>query len=839
MKAVIMAGGFGTRLRPLTCNIPKPMVPMVNRPIMEYIIRLLRTHNITDIIVTLFYHPEVITDYFRDGSRLGVQLKYVKADADYGTAGSVRSAAKLLGERFLIISGDVLTDFNLMKAIEFHQGREAKATIVLYHSQNPLQYGVVITRDDGKIVRFVEKPTWGEVFSDTINTGIYILEPEVLDIVPKGQEFDFSKDLFPQLLERDDALFGYPSDGYWRDVGNLSEYQEAHWDSLAGRVKIDFPGRKEGSIYAGSNTRIDAKSNNFKGTVVIGDHCTFGENATISNSVIGNQVKIEAGATIEDSIIWDEAVIRRGARLTADVVGDRVEIGEQAVISENVFIGEKCYIGANAKLTGNIKLWPGKVVEEGAVLNKSLVWEDRWLRELFADARISGYSNIEMNPEFGARLGAAFGAFVGAGQTVVTSRDAANVSRMMNRALICGLISAGVHVNDLRATPIPILRHELSTGKEVGGLHVRKSPHNRNLTDIIFFDANGKDLPVSKTKTVERLFFGEEVPRVAPEKVGSINFPERTTESYRQKFLSALNIDAISKGKFKFVVDYSHGITAAIFPTLIGSLGCEVVALNAYLDPKKLTREPEEADEALMQLSNIVTSLGCDLGWMIDAGGEKLFVVDETGNLISSDRLLVLITELFLEANPQVKRIAVPISASMELDLVGSHHKVEVQKTKDSHLAMMNAATQGGVAFVGGTRGGFIFPEFSFATDAMFAIAKILELLGLTGQRLGNLDRKLSRFSMVKRDVPCPWESKGKVMRLLMKESENLRRDVVDGVKLYFYSGESTSSVFVMPDKERALFHLRAEANQDSTAVSMADEYERKILNWRDGDRGR
>ncbi len=365
MKAVIMAGGFGTRLRPLTCNIPKPMVPVVNRPIMEHIIRRLHAHNITDIVVTLFYHPDVITNYFGDGSRFGVRQQYVRAEADYGTAGSVRNAANLLGERFLIISGDVLTDINLTKAINYHQERNAKVTIVLYHSHNPSQYGVVITREDGRIVRFVEKPTWGEVFSDAINTGIYVIEPAILDLVPKGEEFDFSKNLFPLLLERDDALLGYPSDGYWRDVGNLGDYQDAHRDSLAGRVKVEFPGEKVGTSYIGRDTQVNTKATNIKGTVVIGNNCVIGEDVSLSNTVIGDHVIIEPEAVIEDSIIWNECIIRRAAQLSSDVLANNVAVGEEAVLAENVFIGEKCFIGSKARLTGNIKLWPAKIVDEG------------------------------------------------------------------------------------------------------------------------------------------------------------------------------------------------------------------------------------------------------------------------------------------------------------------------------------------------------------------------------------------------------------------------------------------------------------------------------------------
>ena len=205
-------------------------------------------HGITDIVATLFYQPEIITSYFGDGSAFGVSMQYRKAEADYGTAGSVRNAADFLNERFIVISGDVLTDFDLSKAIAYHEKKKAKATLVLTHSKNPLQFGVVITNNDGKITRFLEKPSWGEVFSDTINTGIYIIEPDVLQLVPYQQDYDFSKNLFPLLLEKDAGLFGYISDGYWRDVGNLNEYQEAHLDALDAQVHIHLEGAKKGNV---------------------------------------------------------------------------------------------------------------------------------------------------------------------------------------------------------------------------------------------------------------------------------------------------------------------------------------------------------------------------------------------------------------------------------------------------------------------------------------------------------------------------------------------------------------------------------------------------------------
>jgi mannose-1-phosphate guanylyltransferase/phosphomannomutase len=220
MKAVIMAGGQGTRLRPLTSNQPKPMIPIVNTPCMEHIVRLLKDHGFTEIVVTLQFMPEEIQDYFGDGSDWGVSIGYSIEDAPAGTAGSVKLAEEHLeGERVLVISGDALTDCDLSRVLEFHENNGAEATMVLKSVENPLDFGIVITEEDGRISRFLEKPAWGQVFSDTVNTGIYVLEPTALAEIPSEGEYDFSKELFPKLLEAGRPLYGYVTEDYWEDIG--------------------------------------------------------------------------------------------------------------------------------------------------------------------------------------------------------------------------------------------------------------------------------------------------------------------------------------------------------------------------------------------------------------------------------------------------------------------------------------------------------------------------------------------------------------------------------------------------------------------------------------------
>jgi mannose-1-phosphate guanylyltransferase / phosphomannomutase len=835
MKAVIMAGGFGTRLRPLTMNIPKPMVPIVNIPIMHRIITLLKKDGITDIVALVYYQPDVIINYFKDGKDFGVNITYVRAEADFGTAGSVKNAENFIGEdEFLVISGDVLTDIDLSKAIEYHHDKKSKATIVITRVKNPLPYGIVIVRDSGEIIRFLEKPSWGEVFSDTINTGIYVLDPSVLEFIPYKQEFDFSKNLFPLLLEKKFPFYGYIAESYWRDIGTLNDYLEAHLDCLAGLVEIEIKGERietpKGVIYVGENAEV-ADYERFEGVVVIGNNTRIGKKAKIINSVIGSFCEIEDECEIIDSVIWDRTRIKRRAKLTLDVIGYDNFIGEGAEINENVFISDRCTIGNSAKLLPNIKLWPLKVVEDGSILSKSLVWEDKWLSELFTEARVSGISNIEMTPEFGAKLGAAFGALLGQGKTVIVSRDADNVSRMMNRALICGLISAGLNVDDIRIASIPMVRHELRSGRYAGGLHVRKSPVDKNQTDIIFFDSNGMDLPVGKAKAIERLFFGEDFPRVPHDKVGTINFPVRTIEGYVEKFLSALNVDAIRKQSFKIALDYSNGVAVAVLPNILGQLGCQVISLNAYLEPTKLTRSDEEFKKAVDELSQIVTSIRCDVGFMLNPGAERIWLIDERGKLLSDNRLLSIVTKLFLTVNAKkVKKIAVPISASLEVDLIASEYDVEVVRTKNSHYGMMEAVLKDPeIKFVGGTKGGFIFPEFLFASDGMFAISKILELMALTELKIGEIEEKLPKLCLKRLSIPCPRDLKGKVMRYATLESEKFKRQLIDGVKIFF---DDLTWILILPDRQRSEVHLFVESNDEKMVDKLIAEYSEKVKSW-------
>ncbi len=376
MKAVIMAGGEGTRLRPQTSNLPKPMLPLVGRPMMEHIVSLLRRHGITDIVVTVAFLPNAIRSYFGDGSELGVSMVYATEESPLGTAGSVRNAREQLTERFLVISGDVLTDIDLSSVIAFHEKNEALATIALSAVENPLEFGIVITREDGTIERFLEKPGWGQVFSDTINTGIYVLEPEIFDSIPDGRSVDFSGEVFPTVLAAGQPLYGYVADGYWEDVGTTAAYLKAHEDILDGKVEVDVAGFElRPGVWIGKGSSIDP-STRIDSPAFVGENCTIDEAVVIgAYTTVGANTQVAARAELQRSVIGENSYLGPATRVEGAVLGRSCDLRVGARIEPGAVVGEGCLVGAHAEVRSDVKVYPYKVVEAAAQVNASIVWE--------------------------------------------------------------------------------------------------------------------------------------------------------------------------------------------------------------------------------------------------------------------------------------------------------------------------------------------------------------------------------------------------------------------------------------------------------------------------------
>src|ERR671936_1125765 len=516
MKSVVMAGGEGTRLRPLTSNQPKPMVPVVGKPCMEHIVELLHSHGLDDVIVTVAFLPQAIRSYFGDGETLGVNIEYSVEESPLGTAGSVRLASGKLDDTFVVISGDALTDVDLTKIVDFHCKREAAVTIGLKSVDNPLEFGIVVTDEDGRIERFLEKPSWGQVFSDTINTGIYVLDPEVLHHVPSDQPYDFSKELFPLLLEMGRPLYGHVFEGYWQDIGNLEQFRQANFDALDERVQLNVPGiRLRGNIWLGEGVDVDDLAS-IEGPAFLGNYCRIAPDATVgAYTVLSASVTLLERARTERSVIDASTHIGRSARVEGAILGRNCDVRAHAHVQEGASIGDEVTLGAQSAVLPGVRIYPYKEVETGAQIHESLIWESRASSQLFGADGVSGLVNVDLTPETAVRLAAALGTALKRGARVVASRESPAACRLIKRAMISGLNSTGVDVADLRVLPAAVSRHLLKTESYDAGFHVGVSHADPELLQIRFYEQPGIPLTSGLQKEIEKHFTRHSLRRAA------------------------------------------------------------------------------------------------------------------------------------------------------------------------------------------------------------------------------------------------------------------------------------------------------------------------------------
>jgi mannose-1-phosphate guanylyltransferase len=335
MQALILAGGKGTRLRPLTVYTPKPIVPICNRPFLLYQIDTLRRAGIIDITLSLSYQPNKIEQLLGDGSDYGVKLKYTVEPQPMGTAGAYKFAEELIREPTVVFNGDILTDLDLKAVIREHNERKATATVVLTPVENPRDYGLVETERDGRIRRFLEKPKEEEITCNTINAGTYILEPKVLDFIPAGENHSFEYGLFPELLRREEAFYAHiPPRTYWIDIGTPQRYLQVHQDLLANKVgRIHIKDRR-GDFDSATAAEIDELS-------IVGDDCQIKPGAQIINSVLGQGSFVEERARVENSVIWPHTRIGTTAEVIDAVVGRGCHIGRSTVVGPGAVLGDK------------------------------------------------------------------------------------------------------------------------------------------------------------------------------------------------------------------------------------------------------------------------------------------------------------------------------------------------------------------------------------------------------------------------------------------------------------------------------------------------------------------
>jgi mannose-1-phosphate guanylyltransferase/phosphomannomutase len=784
------------------------MVPILNRPITEHILQLLRRHNIREVIAALHYLPDVLRDRFGDGSSLDMKIIYVvEEDQPLGTAGCVKNVENLVNGTFLVISGDSITDFDLTSAIQFHHSKNSQATLILRRVPEPMAFGVVITDENQRIQRFLEKPSTSEIFSDTVNTGIYILEPKVLEWLEAGQPSDFSHDLFPALLKAEVPMYGYTAEGYWCDVGSLETYRQVQYDGIRGRVQLEiaYPQVKTG-LWVGKNTIIDP-SVKIEPPVLIGDNCMVGAGTTISaGTIIGDNVTIGASCDLQRPIIGSGCIVAEECHLWACTIAPNNRLSRRAHIMEGSVLGANCTIGEEAKVFPNVKVWPSKQVEAGATLTTNLIWGTTATRHLFGERGVSGLANADITPEFAVKLGAAYGASLKTGSHVLVSRDQRTICRMVTRSLISGLMSVGVNVENLEATAIPIARFTAPSLDVQGGIHVRVHPDRSDHVLIEFIDRKGINIDKKQEKAIEGAFFKDDFRRARIQEIGEINYPSRVLDYYNSGFAQNLDVEAIRTGNCKkVVIDYVYAVSGAVLPRILGKFSTDVVVLNASLN--EVAPAINEREKMLEQLSNVVKAINANFGVQVFANGEKFILIDELGKPVREELLTAVMLEMAFTSVPGSTAIA-PVNVSGVAEQIANSRHGRILRTRANPTAIMEAChTTHNVVLGGSAQMGFIHPQLHPGFDAMFSIAKVMEWLSLQERTLSEVRMSLPRFYTKHQTLRCPWSLKGTLMRHLVENFRHHQLDLTDGVKI-LYSDDNWLLVF--PDAGDPLVHLIA-----------------------------
>ena len=825
-----MAGGFGTRIRPLSANRPKPMLPVVNRPILERVLNHLANSGMREAVLLTFYDPDKIRNAFGDGKRLGMKLHYNNADHDWGTAGAVAHGADAVkADEYLVLSGDVICDFDLKALVAAHKEHGAVATIGLTRVANPLQFGIVIIDGEARVRRFLEKPTWGEVFSDTVNTGIYVLQAKALAQVPRTETSDFSRDLFPRLLAGGEPLYGHVLRGYWRDIGDPESYLALHRDYFEGALRLMPPG--ELRQIGGKPLWIEGKADldpsvEVRGTVVIGPGCRIGSAVRLEDVVLGPGTVVDSRAELRRTVAWDEVLVGEGARAEDAVLGARVQVGAGTVIEKGAVIADDTVLGQEVRVKEAVKIWPAKVVEDHAVVYSNLVYAERWRTSAFEEGAVTGLTNLELTPEVAARLGAAYGTLLPQGSTILTARDDHPASRMLRRAFVGGVGSTGAHVVDLGMLPVPVMRHKLEGFGEVGGVSFQQVQLVRGMTSIRFFDDHGLDISTSFAKSVERVFLREEFRRAQHQDIGVIFEHPRLVDFYTESFLKALAVEQIRARRLRIVVDYAHSAAVAALPRLLADLGCDVVTLNAHTEGVHEAMLASEIALAHRRLATIVASLEADLGVWLYPSCERMVVADREQRLWAEFDLAALMVGAVIAAELPPGEVVLPVftPSTFRTALTKAGHRL--RETLSAPRALTEASRQREVLFASSGEGDFIFPGLHHAPDALFALGKLLELLARADRPLADVAKLAPPLPVAQVTVPCPVERKGEVMRRFGERVQGHEVSYLEGIKVLLDGGW----VLLRPDRVAPALHMHAEAETPEAAQKLLGKHREEVL---------
>jgi len=833
VKVVVMAGGEGIRLRPLTVNRPKPMIPVVNKPLLEYIIMLLRDQGFNEIGITLHYMPSIVMDYFGDGSKWGVKINYsIEEDKPRGTAGGVKYLIEKYGwhdDTIIVFSGDLLTNIDLRKLLKYHEEKGSVFTIALKKVSDPTQYGIALLDSDSRVVKFVEKPSWTSVFSDLANMGIYVIEPEVLKNIPVDQEYDFAKNLIPDLLKKNTAVYGFHADEYyWCDIGDIEQYWRVHIDMIKGVIGLKLWHLKEVSpgIFTGEDVEVDP-SVEIEPPVVIGDGTRIGKYTVLKPySFIGNNNIIGDKVSIENSIIWNNNYIGHSTMITRSIIADQVHIDDHVTIMENVIIADETKIKRGATIKPGVLIWPSKIIDPYTIVNTSIKWGIRWYKTLFDLWGITGLANIEITPEQATRIGSVIGSILQRGSRVLVASDNHVASQVIKLSLISGLLSSGVNVSDLGIVPLPVLTNYLVKQNYELAIMINALSYDPSKVRVKIYDKQG---PLTREKVfeIEKIFFREMYRRVVGFELGILDYPREHIETYINDVFRIIDPSALNG--LRIIVDCSYGAASSIWSRIIGLTSMEVYLVNCSSSrPASIVNE-SIVDKSIDTIPNVIRSLGLNAGFIYDNDGDKVMVVDDNGRIINNEKLAVIISKILAEKIGR-GNVVVPHSYPkhyaekiMEagLEIVYSEHGLINQSryiTRETLLIMDD-------------RGGFTYPWFHRGSDAILTSLLILEYIGKNKIKLSRLNELVPEYYTLKEYYSVPFDKRGILMKKIYEELRGRDIDVLDGVKIF---EEGLGMVYIRLVPSEPVIEIRVESDSIDKAerlYKITDEIIKRIIN--------
>jgi len=764
MKAVILAGGEGVRIRPLSLGRPKPLLPLMGRPVAEHIIGKLKKHGITEIFVTLGYQAQAVRDALGTGELFGVRLHYVVEEEPLGTAGSVRRCLpELGGEDFLVIGGDCIFDLDLTAAMRRHRERRAEATLVLYRHPDPTQYGLAVTDRTGTIQRFVEKPSWGEVMTNTINTGIYILSPAAMARVPEGKACDFGRDLFPDLLREGRVLHGCILEGYWRDIGDCGAYLDCVCDALAGKVKLEssLPQIAPG-IWSAAGVP--------EGVSLV-PPCWIGPEVMLgAGAIIGPHVVLERGAWVGARAMVQRSVLMEGAgagprsTLYGAVLGRQATARRGSVLNEGVVLGEHALAEDGAVLMERVRLWPGQAAPAHCRVTGTMTGGSQKGALRFRDGGvIYGVPGEDLGPEALLLLGSVLAAdgSVGIGSTGTP------VTQMLSRAAQAGVAAAGGQavLHDLHS---PVQGAWVAARQELPvSLFLEESDGG---VWIHFFDGRGLPLGKEREQKLEHTLLRGEVRRVRGAKVEEGRSLPLTQRQWADETARQAKLKQAMLKRPTVAVEGTAPENSALREALL-ALGCHV----------------EERWRA-----------GIPAFWA-EHGGFRLYARDEKGACLDPGQMLALVT--LIEMENGAGTVAVPAGASAAVDLVAAGYNGTVLRLDRD-----------------GSRARECYGAMPWLWSAPAAAVRICSRMGVSNQKLESLMTKTPRFHAWKREVPLSAE-RGRVMEALAARRE--RTEEGEGLRLRTGSGW----VYVVPLARRPALRILAEGPDLELAAELCDFY--------------